>query len=140
MINVSCIRQIELYIKIINNLHFSLAFPKSPFERELQRLLNESAKSKIYPPQSKTNNLDSANGKKVAASNNNNNNNNNGLYAKYTNAGSLPSSSSGNGNNNNNIRPKDLEDAGCDDSDSLKHPVGLEAIKEMTRNKHNDQT
>lgn len=77
---------------------------------------------------SKTNNLDST--KK------NINNNNNGLYSKskLTNAGSLPSSSSGNGNNNN-IKAKDSDDS-CVDTNSLKHPVGLEAIKEMTRNKN----
>lgn len=111
------------------------AFPKSPFERELQRLLNESAKNKLMPPHggavSKTNNLDST--KK-----NGNNNNGNSLYLKsqLTNAGSLPSSSLGNGNNNNNnIKAKDSE---CIDTNSLKHPVGLEAIKEMTRNKNVD--
>lgn len=81
----------------------------------------------------KTNNLDST--KK-----NGNNNNGNGLYgkSKVTNAGSLPGSSSGNGNNNNNnIKAKDSDDS-CVDTNSLKHPVGLEAIKEMTRNKHAD--
>lgn len=79
----------------------------------------------------KTNNLDAT--KKSS----NNNNNGNGLYgkSKATNAGSLPSSSSGNGNNNNNnIKAKDSDDS-CVDTNSLKHPVGLEAIKEMTRNK-----
>lgn len=84
----------------------------------------------------KTNNLDST--KKNG--NNNNNNNGNGLYSKSkpTNAGSLPSSSSGNGNNNNNnIKAKDSDDS-CVDTNSLKHPVGLEAIKEMTRNKNAD--
>lgn len=113
-----------------------LAFPKSPFERELQRLLNESAKNKMMPAaNNKTNNLDST---KKNHSSNNNNNNGNGLYAKpkVTNAGSLPSSSSGNGNNNNNnIKSKDSDDS-CVDTNSLKHPVGLEAIKEMTRNKN----
>lgn len=83
---------------------------------------------------SKTNNLDST------KKNGNNNNNVNGLYSKskVTNAGSLPSSSSGNGNNNNNnIKAKDSDDS-CVDTNSLKHPVGLEAIKEMTRNKNTD--
>lgn len=70
----------------------------------------------------KTNNLDS--GKKSAATNgSNNNNNNNGLYA------SKKVATSSNGNNNN-------DDSSCLDSNSLKHPVGLEAIKEMTRNKN----
>lgn len=121
-------------------IYFS-AFPKSPFERELQRLLNESAKNKIMPTHAatnKTNNLDST--KKKHSNNNNNNNNGNGLYSKskVTNAGSLPSSSSGNGNNNNNnIKTKDSDDS-CVDTNSLKHPVGLEAIKEMTRNKNTD--
>lgn len=80
----------------------------------------------------KTNNLD-------ATKKNGNNNNGNGLYSKskLTNAGSLPSSSSGNGNNNNNIKAKDSDDS-CVDTNSLKHPVGLEAIKEMTRNKNTD--
>ena len=83
----------------------------------------------------KTNNLDST--KKNNP--NNNNNNGNGLYAKskVTSAGSLPSSSSGN-NNNNNIKVKDTSDDSCVDTNSLKHPVGLEAIKEMTRNKNPD--
>jgi hypothetical protein len=85
----------------------------------------------------KTNNLDST--KKNG--NNNNNNNGNGLYskAKVTNAGSLPSSSGNGNNNNNNIKSKDSDDS-CVDTNSLKHPVGLEAIKEMTRNKNADQT
>lgn len=116
-----------------------LAFPKSPFERELQRLLNESSKNKMIPSShtgavNKTNNLDST------KKNGNNNNNGNGLYSKskVTSAGSLPSSSSGNGNNNNNnIKAKDSDDS-CVDTNSLKHPVGLEAIKEMTRNKNTD--
>jgi hypothetical protein len=70
----------------------------------------------------KTNNLDS--GKKSAPTNgSNNNNNNNGLYA------SKKVATSSNGNNNN-------DDNSCLDSNSLKHPVGLEAIKEMTRNKN----
>lgn len=80
----------------------------------------------------KTNNLDST--KK-------NGNNNSIIYskAKLTNAGSLPSSSSGNNNNNNNnIKAKDTSDDSCVDTNSLKHPVGLEAIKEMTRNKNPD--
>lgn len=84
----------------------------------------------------KTNNLDST--KKIG----NNNNNGNGLYSKskISSAGSLPSSSSGNGNNNNNnIKVKDSDDS-CVDTNSLKHPVGLDAIKEMTRNKTADQT
>lgn len=121
------------------NLSFHTAFPKSPFERELQRLLNESVKSKMIPSSqtgaiNKTNNLDST---KKNGNNNNNNGNGNGLYAKpkMTTAGSLPSSSSGNGNNNNNIKAKDSDDS-CVDTNSLKHPVGLEAIKEMTRNKN----
>lgn len=78
----------------------------------------------------KTNNLDA-----TKRNGNGNVNNNNGLYAKpkVTNAGSMPSTSSGNGNNNNNIKDSDES---CVDSNSLKHPVGLEAIKEMTRNKH----
>lgn len=79
----------------------------------------------------KTNNLDST------KKNGNSINNNNGLYSKskVTNAGSLPSSSSGNGNNNNNIKSRESDDS-CVDTNSLKHPVGLEAIKEMTRNKN----
>jgi hypothetical protein len=91
----------------------------------------------------KTNNLDST--KKnlpVNGNNNNNNNTTNGLYGKKV--GSLPSahnnsgSSSGNNNNNNNIVKRELEDISCVDTNSLKHPVGLEAIKEMTRNKNMD--
>lgn len=84
----------------------------------------------------KTNNLDST--KKNG--NNNNNNGSNSIYAKSkaTNAGSLPSTSSANGiNNNNNIKAKDSDDS-CVDTNSLKHPVGLEAIKEMTRNKNTE--
>ena len=106
---------------------FPPAFPKSPFEREQQRLLNESTKNKLQQTGAvnKTNNLDST--KK-------NGNNNSIIYSK-TSAGSLPSSSSGN-NNNNNIKAKDTSDDSCVDTNSLKHPVGLEAIKEMTRNKN----
>jgi adenylate cyclase 1 len=109
------------------------AFPKSPFERELQRLLNESTKNKLQQGAVKTNNLDST--KK-------NGNNNSIIYSKTktTNAGSLPSSSSGNNNNNNNIKVKDTSDDSCVDTNSLKHPVGLEAIKEMTRNKNPEMT
>lgn len=81
----------------------------------------------------KTNNLDST--KK-----NSNNNNGNGLYSKtkLTNAGSSLLSSSLGNNNNNNIKAKDTSDDSCVDTNSLKHPVGLEAIKEMTRNKNAD--
>lgn len=72
----------------------------------------------------KTNNLDTGTGKKSTTTNgSNNNNNNNGLYA------SKRAATPSNGNNNN------LDD-GCMDSNSLKHPIGLEAIKEMTRNKN----
>jgi adenylate cyclase 1 len=123
-----------------------LAYPKSPFERELQRLLNESAKNKMLASNGassnhKTNNLDSTK-RNVMLSNGNNNNNNgsNGLYEKTkTNAaGSLPgsSSASSSNNNNNNIRMRDLEENSCMDTNSLKHPVGLEAIKELARNKN----
>ena len=87
----------------------------------------------------KTNNLDSTRRNAAPTSGNNNNNSNNGLYG---NKGSLPSSSSGNNNgngNNNNIKLRDIDDSSsCVDSNSLKHPVGLEAIKEMTRNKNID--
>jgi hypothetical protein len=110
--------------------HSLPAFPKSPFERELQRLLNESAKNKMQQSGAvnKTNNLDAT--KK-------NGNNNSIIYAKTkANAGSLPSSSLGNNNNNNNIKAKDTSDDSCVDTNSLKHPVGLDAIKEMTRNKN----
>lgn len=86
----------------------------------------------------KTNNLDST--KRNGQSNGNNNNNSNGIYGvgRKTSGGlgSLPSSSSGNNNNNNNIRLRDNDDNSCIDTNSLKHPVGLEAIKEMTRNKN----
>lgn len=84
---------------------------------------------------SRTNNLDST---KKSNPNGNNNNNGNGIYgkSKVSSAGSLPSSSSGNNNNNNNIKVKDTSDDSCVDTNSLKHPVGLEAIKEMTRNKN----
>ena len=99
-----------------------LAFPKSPFERELQRLLSESAKNKMLAV-NKTNNLDTGTNKKNANSNGSNNNNNNGIYA------SKRAATPSNGNNNNLDNP-------CVDSNSLKHPVGLEAIKEMTRNKN----
>lgn len=75
---------------------------------------------------SKTNNLDST------KKNGNNNGNGNSLYMK---SGLLPGSSLANGNNNNNIKAKDSDDS-CVDTNSLKHPVGLEAIKEMTRNKN----
>lgn len=71
----------------------------------------------------KTNNLDAGTGKKIAPSNGSNNNNN-GLYA------SKKVATTSNGNNNN------LDDSLCMESNSLKHPVGLEAIKEMTRNKN----
>lgn len=88
----------------------SIAFPKSPFERELQRLLIESAKNKIVPSPggagNKTNNLDS-----------------------------VKKNRNGSNNNNNIIRTTEENDDSCIDSNSLKHPVGLEAIKEMTRNK-----
>lgn len=115
-----------------NSLLF-LAFPKSPFERELQRLLCESAKNKVIPS-NRTNNLDST--QKNLSSSGSNNNNGNGLYfnSKATNAGSLPSSSFGNANNNS-MKSKYNEEL-CVDTNSLKHPVGLEAIKEMTRNKN----
>jgi adenylate cyclase 1 len=103
----------------------------------------------MMPPhavQNKTNNLDStkrnlstANG---SGSNNNNNNGNGGIYGKKTtSAGSLPSSSAGinNNNNNNNNNIVKMRDGDDDiNTNSLKHPVGLEAIKEMTRNKNFD--
>jgi adenylate cyclase 1 len=124
---------------------FFLAYPKSPFERELQRLLNESAKNKMMlsthgaPSNHKTNNLDSTK-RNVSSSSNGNNNNGaggNGLYEKTKTSvvGSLPSSSTAS-NNNNNIRMRDIDDNSCIDTNSLKHPVGLEAIKELARNKN----
>ncbi|KAL7031447.1 hypothetical protein ACKWTF_007015 [Chironomus riparius] len=124
--------------------HNDKPYPKSPFERELQRLLNESAKNKIMPAHgnvNKTNNLDSTKRNVSSSNGNNNNNNSNGIYGRKTSGnavGSLPSSSSGNNNNNNNnnIRLRDVDDNSCIDTNSLKHPVGLEAIKEMTRNKN----
>lgn len=89
----------------------------------------------------KTNNLDSTKRNVSSSSNGNNNNNSNGIYGigrKTNGVGSLPSSSTGNNNNNNNnnIRLRDNDDNSCIDTNSLKHPVGLEAIKEMTRNKN----
>lgn len=77
----------------------------------------------------KTNNLD-------ATKKNGNNNSITYSKTKATNAGSLPTSSSSGNNNNNNIKAKDTSDDSCADTNSLKHPVGLEAIKEMTRNKN----
>jgi adenylate cyclase 1 len=106
--------------------------------------LNESAKNKMMPTHgnvNKTNNLDSTKRNVSSSNGNNNNNNSNGIYGRKTSGsavGSLPSSSSGNNNNNNNnnIRLRDGDDNSCIDTNSLKHPVGLEAIKEMTRNKN----
>lgn len=112
----------------------TLAFPKSPFERELQRLLTESAKSKMMPSisgtSSKTNNLDSTW--------KNSNNNGAGLYSKtkMINAESLPNTSV-KGIGSNNIKDKESNES-CADGNSLKHPVGLDAIKEMTRHKITD--
>jgi hypothetical protein len=122
-------------------MSFILAFPKSPFERELQRLLNESAKNKMMPTQStvnKTNNLDST---KKTANHMNNNGNASFSKSKLTNSsalvGSYPSTSSN--VNNNNIKPKESDES-CIDTNSLKHhKVGLDAIKEMTK-KNTDYT
>lgn len=103
----------------------------------MQRLLNESSKSKLYQQShtgaiSKTNNLDSTR-------RNGNHENNNGLYAKSSaSAASIPSSSSG--NNNNNFKSKETSDDSCVESNSLKHPVGLDVIKEMARNNKNYET
>lgn len=48
--------------------------------------------------------------------------------------GSSSSNGNNNNNNNNSIKTKDMDES--IDSDSLKHPVGLEAIKEMARNRN----
>lgn len=118
------------------NFNFFTAYPKSPFERELQRLLSESAKNKILAV-NKTNNLDTTSNNKMSAAAVTNNNNN-GIYAskKATSLGSSSSNENKNNNNNNNnsIKTKDMDES--IDSDSLKHPVGLEAIKEMARNRN----
>lgn len=133
-------------VQIMSTIFFSifLEFPKSPFERELQRLLNESSKAKIYQQShtgaiSKTNNLDSTR-RNGAVAENNNGNNSNGLYTKSkgTSATSIPSSSSG--NNNNNCKSKEASDESCVESSSLKHPVGLDVIKEMARHNKNYET
>lgn len=111
----------------------------------MQRLLNESSKSKLYQQShtgaiSKTNNLDSTRRNHVV--NHENNNGNNGFFAKSkptsASAASIPSSSSG--NNNNNFKSKETSDDSCVESNSLKHPVGLDVIKEMARNNKNYET
>lgn len=85
---------------LFKNIFFRLAFPKSPFERELHRLLNESSKNKVIPQ--KKNNLNQT--------------------AKPV-----------NNQNNNATHPVKVLDSGDGVS---KHFVGLEAIKEITRNKN----
>lgn len=87
----------------------------------------------------KTNNLDTTStsmNKKSANTNGSNNNNNNGIYASKKAATSSNGVNNNNNNNNNSIKAKDLDENSCIDSDSLKHPVGLEAIKEMARNRN----
>jgi hypothetical protein len=82
-------------------------------------------------PANKTNNLDST---KKSANNINNNGNANFSRSKAAQssgfAGSLPSTSTN--VNNNNIKTRENDDS-CADTNSLKHPVGLDAIKEMTK-------
>ena len=122
---------------IPNHLIIFSAFPKSPFERELQRLLNESSKNKMYQP-NPTNNLDQSSNK----TNNNNNNGTGSFSSKIPRHTSSLTKMNGNGNNNNNnIKVKDCDEVNGMDTNSLKqHPVGLEAIKEMTRNKNPSET
>lgn len=101
-------------------------FPKSPFERELQRLMNESA------AKSKLTNLDRQAGKVNSNNNNSSNGNSNG------NNGNLSSSSRSNGtcNSLNNNRLNNIEEnVESTNLTNKQHPVGLEAIKEIARNK-----
>jgi adenylate cyclase 1 len=118
--------QCKMLIFTTNFLTFFSAYPKSPFERELQRLLSESAKNKLLAV-NKTNNLDTTSSgkhKKSAnngSNNNNNNNTSNGLYGSKR----ATSSSAANGNNNN------INDH--IESESLKQTMGLEAVKEITK-------
>lgn len=103
-------------------------FPKSPFERELQRLMNESAaKSKL------TNNLDRQSNGKTSS-----NNNNNSINGNSNGSGNLSNSSRSNGTSNslNNNRLNNIEEnVESTNLTNKQHPVGLEAIKEIARNK-----
>ncbi|XP_055390218.1 Ca(2+)/calmodulin-responsive adenylate cyclase isoform X2 [Condylostylus longicornis] len=106
---------------------------KSPFEREIQRLLNESSRNHF--------NNSSSNGhiaQQLQQQQQQQMNSRNNIELSYTSSNNMLGS-----NNNNKTNKYELEsiDKGSKMAISTsfmiaKHPVGLEAIKEITRNKN----
>lgn len=123
---------------------------KSPFERELQRLLNESARSRSgnITEAIKHNSQQKNNG---SASTTSSRNNLDLSYSVSNTKLSYNGESSRNGNNNNGKNSNKFDSALTITEELTrhsskipistsflitKHPVGLEAIKEITRNKN----